>query len=252
MKIVRARWFTEGRTAPVRVIVCHDMEAPEKATTAEAVANYFATTSTKASAHVCVDSDSAVRCVDDGDTAWAAPGCNNDGLQLEIAGYMRQTRAQWMDDYSKAALGQAAKVAAAWAKKYSIPVKHLTVAELKAGKRGFVGHVDVSDAYHRTDHGDPGPGFPWDYFLGLVLAEMDWMEALVRKLPTLREGAKGEDVQTLRGLLLARNHPEIGPVEGPFDAKVTKAVKALQTWGGVDDDGVVGPDTWPILMRAHV
>lgn len=250
MQMIKARWFTEGRTAPIRVIVIHDMEAPEGPLTAENCANYFRTTSTQASAHVCVDNNSAVRCVDDSDTAWAAPGANNDGLQIEIAGYMRQTRGQWLDIYTTAALGQAAKVTAAWAQKHNIPIRHLTVAQLKAGERGFVGHVDVSNAYHRTDHGDPGPNFPWTEFLNMVRAEQDWMEAAVRKLPTLAKGATGEDVQTLRGLLLARSHPEIGPVEGPYDDKVVAAVKALQMWGGVDPDGVCGADTWPILLRA--
>lgn len=250
MKFVQAKHFREGRTAKIRVIVCHDMEAPEGPLTAENVATYFRTTTRPASAHVNVDNNSAVCSVLDGDTAYAAPGCNHDGLHLEIAGYARQTLAQWMDAYSKAALAQGAKVCAAWVKRYDIPVKKLTVAELKAGHKGFVGHVDVSNAYKRTDHGDPGKNFPWDYFLGLVRAELDWMEAIMRTLPTLKKGATGEDVQTLRGLLHARSHPEIGPVEGPFDDKVEAAVKAIQAWGGVDADGIVGPATWPILMRA--
>jgi murein L,D-transpeptidase YcbB/YkuD len=58
-------------------------------------------------------------------------------------------------------------------------------------------------------------------------------------------------VQTLRGLLLARSHPEIGQVEGDFDAKVEAAVRDVQRWGGVDDDGIVGPRTWPVLLRVH-
>jgi hypothetical protein len=52
------------------------MEAPEGPQTAENIAAYFAKTSTKASAHVCVDNDSEVRCVSDADTAWAAPRAN--------------------------------------------------------------------------------------------------------------------------------------------------------------------------------
>ncbi|MBX6382011.1 MAG: N-acetylmuramoyl-L-alanine amidase [Microbispora sp.] len=79
----------------------------------------------------------------------------------------------------------------------------------------------------------------------------DWMEAMMKKLPLLRKGATGEHVQTLRALLLARSHPEIGPVEGPFDARVEAAVKAVQKWGGVTVDGIVGPQTWPVLLRVH-
>lgn len=79
----------------------------------------------------------------------------------------------------------------------------------------------------------------------------DWMEAIVKKLPLLKRGDTGEHVQTLRGLLLARSHPEVKTVEGPFDATVEKAVRAVQTWGKVDVDGEVGPQTWPVLLRVH-
>jgi len=42
------------------------------------------------------------------------------------------------------------------------------VADLKAGKRGVCGHVDVTDAWHQSDHDDPGPWFPWDKFMAVV------------------------------------------------------------------------------------
>lgn len=78
-------------------------------------------------------------------------------------------------------------------------------------------------------------------------------EDLVKALPMLVKGAKAsnEHVQTARGLLLARSHPEIGPVVGPFDAKMETAVKAVQRWGKVDDDGIIGPITWSVLLRVH-
>lgn len=174
MKTISARWFGPGRSVPIRVIVIHDMEAPKGPETAENVAHWFATmpATSKASAHVCVDNNSAVRCVADGDRAWHAPGANSDGLGLEIAGYAKQTRAEWLDDYSKAALDQAAKVTADWCKKYNIPVRKLSVAQLKAGQKGIVGHVDVSNAYGQTNHTDPGPNFPWDHFIARVNAFM--------------------------------------------------------------------------------
>ncbi|MBD2900826.1 hypothetical protein amrb99_98360 [Actinomadura sp. RB99] len=73
----------------------------------------------------------------------------------------------------------------------------------------------------------------------------------MQNLPLLKKGATGEHVQTLRGLLLARSHPEIRTVNGSFDDKVVAAVKAVQRWGGVTADGEVGPKTWPILLRVH-
>lgn len=79
----------------------------------------------------------------------------------------------------------------------------------------------------------------------------NWTEDMVRKLPLLRKGDQGEHVQTLRGLLMARSHPEIGTVDGPFDTKVELAVRAVQLWGRVEADGIVGPKTWPVLLRVH-
>lgn len=170
-KVVRARWFTKSTAKrSVRVIVIHDMEAPEGAATAETVARYFASTATKASAHVCIDSDSVVQCVMDNDVAYAAPGANHDGIQVELAGYARQTMREWLDDYSVQMLNRAAHVVAQYCLKYNVPVKHLTNAQLAGGDKGIVGHAQVSAVYKKSDHTDPGKNFPWDYFVAAVNA----------------------------------------------------------------------------------
>ena len=78
----------------------------------------------------------------------------------------------------------------------------------------------------------------------------NWQEATVKKLPELSKGDTGEHVQSAQGLLLARSHPEI-KVDGVFGPKMEAAVRAVQRWGGVDDDGVIGPQTWPVLLRVH-
>ncbi|TDD31544.1 CHAP domain-containing protein [Actinomadura sp. KC06] len=78
----------------------------------------------------------------------------------------------------------------------------------------------------------------------------NWTEDMVKKLPELSKGDSGEHVQSLQGLLMARSHPEI-TMTGRFDDATEAAVKAVQRWGGVDADGVVGPKTWPVLLRVH-
>jgi hypothetical protein len=161
-----------GRISPIRYVVIHTMEVDENdPNVAEAVARVFATPARQASAHVCVDTDSAVRCVADEDTAWAAPGANASGLQIELAGRAGQTTADWADTASHAILARAAQVCADWATRWGIPLRHLSVAELAAGTvKGFIGHVDASQAFHQSDHWDPGTGFPWDRFLAMVAA----------------------------------------------------------------------------------
>ncbi|TDD37908.1 CHAP domain-containing protein [Actinomadura sp. KC06] len=78
----------------------------------------------------------------------------------------------------------------------------------------------------------------------------NWTVEMVKKLPMLSKGDSGEHVQSLQGLLMARSHPEVA-MTGRFDAKTEAAVKAVQRWGDVDADGIVGPKTWPVLLRVH-
>lgn len=168
-----AKNYTKGpRKVPIRLIVIHSMESQEKPTTAESVAKWFAgPTAPNASAHFCVDNNSAVRIVDDQDIAWGAPGANSDGLHIELAGSARQNRKQWLDEYSLGVLDQAAKVAAEWCAKYKLPPVRLNLNQLVDGKtKGFIGHVDATRAFpqYKGDHTDPGKFFPWDLFLEKV------------------------------------------------------------------------------------
>ena len=168
--VIRAKWFTDvtdKRT--VRVIVIHTMEAAKKANTAENVANYFKTTKSKVSAHLCIDNDSIVQCVFDNDVAYAAPGVNRDGIQLELAGFANQTAADWTDAYNTLLLEKAANAAAQYCLKYDIPRAHLTDKQLKDGKKGIIGHVQASRMYPpNAGHHDPGENFPWDFFIERV------------------------------------------------------------------------------------
>lgn len=160
--VIKARHFSRNYTRrKVRVIVLHTMEAPEKGTTAENVARYFATVERPASAHVCVDNNSVVQCVFDNDVAYAAPGCNYDGIQIEMSGYARQTPEEWRDEFSSAMLVIVAGVIAQYSLKFDISIIHLTDDELRMGERGVVGHDQVSRVYKRSTHTDPGPAFPW-------------------------------------------------------------------------------------------
>lgn len=163
--------YYEGREKTLRLIVIHTMEAPEGPQTAENIAAYFASGDVVASAHACVDQDSVVVCLPPTATAFAAPGANADGYQIEHAGYASQDGAGWADEASQSMLRLSAAHARAIALAAGIPLRHLTDDELAAGAAGFVGHDQVSRVYKRSDHWDPGQSFPWSEYMGLVNGE---------------------------------------------------------------------------------
>ena len=160
---------TTGRT--IDLIVIHDMEYPETPSGAEWCAGFFGGASApRASAHYVVDNDSIVQCVRDSDVAWHAPGANSNGVSIEHAGYAKQSRDEWLDDYSRAELALSARLVARLCARYGIPLQWQDASALKnRGARGITGHRDVSLAFGGT-HTDPGPNFPIDFYLALVCA----------------------------------------------------------------------------------
>lgn len=164
---VQAKNFTRGRIKPVELIVLHSMEAPERGDTARSCAHYFATTA-PASAHFCVDSRQIIQCVRTDDTAWQSKNANANGIGIEHAGYAKQTEDEWLDDYGRAMLELSAQLSAQLCKQYGIPVqraKFLSGISPTVTERGFVGHRDVPG---HGSHSDPGPGFPFDFYLERV------------------------------------------------------------------------------------
>ncbi len=171
-RFIQARHYTPVASREIDLIVVHTMESDEKPDTAEVVANWFAGTSApQASAHFCIDANSIVQCVHDHDVAWAAPGANHNGLHFEHAGRASQRLSDWTDAYSTAELLRSAELAAKKATLHGIPIRRLTPSQLRGGKRGFVGHIDVTNAFSGgVGHTDPGPNFPWPRYLKYVRA----------------------------------------------------------------------------------
>lgn len=256
---IAARNFTRGRDGPIDVLVLHAMEAAESADTAEAVARWFAgPDAPRASAHFCIDSDSVVRCVRDEDVAWHAPGANHNGLGFEHAGYSAQTAAEWNDPYSRAMLWRSARLAAAKCRQYGIPSVWLFPADLLAGRRGITSHWNVTRAFRRSDHTDPGAAFPVERYVLLVRRVLAAPSArvavgrppkirhLVEEPPTLELGEDGWRVRRLQRLLAARGQEQ--EVDGRFGEETLAAVLRLQRSEGLPADGIVGPLTWRALV----
>lgn len=102
------------------------------------------------------------------DIAWHARGGNTNSIGVELAGFARQTTREWDDAYSSAVLARASTLVADVCGRRRIPVRWLVADDLLAGRRGITGHAEVSLAYRKSDHWDPGPGFPTEAFLDRV------------------------------------------------------------------------------------
>lgn len=160
------------RTGPYRLLVVHTSEGSEGPSSAENLCSFMTlpgdrvdpTDGSKygASYHYVTDTDQVLPATPDNVVAYAAAGANNDGIHICIPGKAGQTRDQWLDTISRDYIRQLAAVMVDKGRVHAIPLRLLTVPQIVAGQTGYCGHVDISRAYHRSDHTDPGPSFPWD------------------------------------------------------------------------------------------
>lgn len=168
------RSWTDANRTEVQLVVIHTTEGSAHARSAEDGAAYDQRRTDGTSTHYFHDSDSTVQCVRTNDRAHTARSQGNRrGIHHELC--TRAGSANWGNAYHQAMLRRAATQAARDAKKWNIPVRHLTVAQVAAGERGFCGHVDVTRAFPQDNgsHTDPGAAFPWTTFLDLVRAELE-------------------------------------------------------------------------------
>ena len=166
VSFIPSRWFTAlpaGRRSDL--VVVHTVEGdPDIPSTvadegAEAVARYCARRDDKVSAHWFVDDDSIVRGVKDKDVAYAAPGANHNGIQIELCGWARWTREQWLGEHIGTLCNLAHLMVHYW-RANQVLLAYVDEHGLAKGHRGITTHHDVTQAFKRSTHTDPGPGFP--------------------------------------------------------------------------------------------
>lgn len=163
--------YGSARPLPPKWVVIHTSEGGEGGRSADALAGFLTApgdriTSTGrygSSYHAIADvAMRIIPAVHDGFVAFSAPGANTEGLHVCIPGRAGQTREQWLDDASRSMIRTVAGYVLDMRTLYGIPPLRLTVAELRAGTRGYTDHAGIRDAFGRTTHYDVGPNFPWD------------------------------------------------------------------------------------------
>lgn len=261
--------YHKGRLygAPIWVVI-HDMEAPETQGRAKWCIDYFANNLDKrdSSVHYAVDDKTVCQGVLEADTAWQAPGANARGIGIENAGYASQDANGWLDTYSKAMLENTARLTADICKRRNINPVQLSDADLKAGKSGIITHAQATRVFNNgKGHTDPGPNFPWAYFLGRVKAYYDPTPKPapkptpapapkpVFKWPgfTLKQGDadKGKTGHVRNFQQIMRdNYSSSIVIDGIFGPSTTGYAKSLQRYHNKQGanlvvDGVVGPAT---------
>jgi len=165
-----------GTQTHVTRIVIHGTVSPCVRGGAVNVARYFQTPAAGGSAHYVVDPGEVVRCLAETTVAYHAPP-NTGSIGVELCDPQQGPASRWADDNHEAMLRLAAALVRDIAARWDVPLRRLTVAEVRAGARGICGHVDVSRAFGQSDHTDPGTGFPWAHFMQLVTGEDDMPSA---------------------------------------------------------------------------
>lgn len=230
-----------GSNQPIHRIVIHCTVSPCQAGGARATAAFFRTPASGGSAHYVVDPGEAVQVVFDDTIAWHAPP-NANSLGVELTDPMvgkdgkELPAARWTDANHVAMLQRAADLVAQLALAYGVPIVKINAADLLAGKHGICGHVDVSQAWHQSDHWDPGTTFPWDTFMTMVHASARKLRAADSATATPAPKPAPAPVPKSRGKRVDAAIKELRAAKGKKGsarrAQIRAALKALLSIGG--------------------
>jgi hypothetical protein len=95
---------------------------------------------------------------------YAQGGANKDSWSFCIPGRASQTRAEWLDGYSRECIRIAARYTVDKCRLDDIPLVRKSWQQIAVGERGYCDHYTISLAFKKSDHTDVGPNFPWDVF----------------------------------------------------------------------------------------
>lgn len=184
-----ARWHGAADNKPIVRIVVHCTAGAEPGVpgAARSTASYTKNTDRPSSWHYCADARESVQLVYDSVVAYHC-GYNGHSIGYELCCSLSgEGDGHWLEQVARKAKVAAhfrlkgdhramLKIAAADIARlclaYGVPIRRLSVAQVRAGEHGICGHVDIRDAFPGvTTHWDPGPFFPWWRFMRHIRRE---------------------------------------------------------------------------------
>lgn len=152
------------RAGEPHLIVIHSLEAPARRGLAwDLSAGWLKTAGV--SPHSITDPGETVETCPENIVGWHCGNGNQVSIGDEHTGYAAWSLAQWTSGDAWEAVRLGAKKCAEIATRHSIPLRWLSLGQIRAGERGVCTHFDISQTFGGTNHTDPGPGFPYDAFM---------------------------------------------------------------------------------------
>jgi hypothetical protein len=170
-----------------RIRVIHSTEGPMSRGNARSLAgpNWFGSPKAGTSAHDIFDPSEGVKMVADNRIAWhVGPGGNSFTRGSEHCAYVRYTTAEWLSADGQEMLDRSARYNAAAAHRDGVLPRWLTLTQLARKEPGFCTHNDIRLVFGGTTHSDPGPNFPYDWYMQRVQfyydggTDTEWQEIM--------------------------------------------------------------------------
>lgn len=158
---------TSGPNGEITRIVMHATVSPCTMGGARGNARYFQSAGAGGLAHFVVDPGEVIQCCQEDIACWHAPP-NKGSIGVELCDPQSGPDNRWSDANHVAMLQLAAKLVRDLCTRHNVPMQFVDAAGLKAGHKGITMHRTVVEAFHQSDHTDPGTAFPMDYFIALV------------------------------------------------------------------------------------
>ena len=224
-----------GYQSVINRIVFHATVSPCVAGGAENNARYFQNPNSGGLAHYVVDPVEVVQCCPDNVICWHAPP-NANSIGIELCDWSQGDPNRWNDANHKNMLKLARDLVHNLSHIHNVPLVYVNAAGLIAGKRGVTTHYEVSQAFHQSDHTDPGPGFAstMTYLLStnatVTVKPRVYNPYIVGTIPWI-QWATGAVADGIRG------------------PKTEDAIRNFQRRHGLVPDGIVGPLTTAAMRQ---